>query len=102
MIAKLVFKMPEDQHEYQSHMNGPKYEYGIHEFYNEYLRKIYKYNDTTELVKEYKADKQQYRDPNTPVINVPDEEIADVIEWFAGQVRSKLHEYLQDAGVVED
>lgn len=97
MITKLVFKMPDDQDIYEMHINGPKYSIMMWELTEEYLRKIYKYNDSVELVKEFK---QEAHDYNTPV-TAKDEDIAHIIEWMAQKIRMKIGELQQDNNIVE-
>lgn len=49
MIAKLIFKLPEDQDDYDGCMNGAKLEYVIHEFWEVYIRQMWKYEDKTTI-----------------------------------------------------
>lgn len=96
MKAILSFRMPEDNDEYLMHCNGPKYSVMMWELGEEYLRPIYKYNKSAELVKQYKTEMQSY---NTPVM-AQDEEIAQVLEWFAQELRKKISELEEDNNIV--
>lgn len=97
MHAILRFKLPDEQDQYEMHINGPKYNVMMWELTEEYLRKIYKYNASDELVKEFK---QEAHDYNTPIA-AKDEDIAHVIEWFAQKIRTKIAELQQDNNIVD-